>query len=71
VEAQVIKPVSFLGFIAKVGPGTSFVLDQEAVGDKLLPKHFSMKVKTTILGIIHRNYEQDETYSNYRITTSP
>src|SRR5207245_279160 len=27
VEAQVVKPVSVYGFIAKVGPGTSFVLE--------------------------------------------
>jgi hypothetical protein len=71
VEAQVIKPVSFLGFIARVGPGTSFVLEQEPVRGNLLPKHFSMKVKATILGIIHRNYGEDETYSNYRIEALP
>ena len=71
VEAQVIKSVSFLGFLAKVGPGTSFVLEQEAVRGNLLPKHFSMKVKATVLGIIHRNSGEDETYSNYRITALP
>jgi hypothetical protein len=68
VEAQVIKPILFLGFIAKVGTGTSFVLEQEPVtGNLWLLKHFSMKVNTTILGIIHRNYGEDETYSNYRL----
>ena len=68
VEAQVIKPVLILGFIAKVGIGTSFVLEQEPVtGSLWLPKHFSMKVNTTILGIIHRNYGEEETYSNYRL----
>lgn len=68
VEAQVIKPVLILGFIAKVGTGTSFVLEQEPMtGSLWLPKHFSMKVNTTILGIIHRNYGEDETYSNYRL----
>ena len=68
VEAQVVKPVSFLGFIAKVGPGTSFVLEQELVSVNLwLPKLFSMKVKATILGFLHRNHGKDETYSDYRI----
>jgi hypothetical protein len=72
VEAQVVKPVSFLGFIAKVGPGTSFVLEQDLVSVNLwLPKHFSMKVKATILGFLHRNYGKDETYSNYRIEEHP
>lgn len=72
VEAQVVKPVSFLGFIAKVGPGTSFVLEQEIVSVNLwLPKHFSMKVKATILGFLHRNYGKDETYSNYLIEEHP
>jgi hypothetical protein len=68
VEAQVIKPVSFCGFIAKVGPGTSFVLEQEPLSGNLwLPKHFNMKVNETVLGFIHENYGKDETYSNYRI----
>jgi hypothetical protein len=71
VAAQVIKPVSFLGFIAKVGPGTSFVLEQEAVSGNLLPKHFSMKVKADN----SRNHPSElwggRAYSNYRITAFP
>ena len=72
VEAQVVRPISFLGFIAKVGPGTSFVLDQEPMSGNLwLPKHFSMKVNATILGFLHRNSSKDETYSDYRIEDRP
>ena len=68
VEAEVIAPVSLLGVLAKVEPGTRFVLEQEPVSATLwLPKHFSVKVKATVLGMIHRTYVEDETYSRYRI----
>jgi hypothetical protein len=72
VEVQVIKPVSIWGFIAKVDPGTSFVLDQEPVSGSLwLPTHFSVKVNATVLGLIHRNYREEQTYSNYRVEGPP
>jgi len=29
VEAEVVRPVSFFGFFAKVGKGTRFLLEQE------------------------------------------
>src|SRR5579859_5868088 len=33
VHAEVVKPVSFFGFLAKVGPGTEFDLEQEPVAN--------------------------------------
>jgi hypothetical protein len=72
VEAQVVKRISFLAFIARADPGTSFILEQERVTGKLwLPTQFSMKVNETILGIIRRSREEIETYSNYRIEAIP
>ena len=67
VDAQVVKPVSFYGFFAKVGPGTRFVLEQEPVTrDLWLPKHFSVKVNASALGFINENSTEEDTYQNYR-----
>ena len=66
VEAEVFKPVSFGLFIARVGPGTHFVLEQTPISQTLwLPKHFNMQVEASILG--HRRASvQDETYKDYK-----
>jgi hypothetical protein len=67
VQAEVIRPVNFYGFFAKVGPGTNFVLEQEPVGDKIwLPKRFSMRVKASALGMFNENSTDDETYADYK-----
>ena len=67
VQAEVIKPVNFYGFFAKVGPGTNFALEQEPVGDKIwLPKRFSMRVKASALGMFNENSADDETYADYK-----
>ena len=67
VEAEVIKPVWFGLFIAKVNPGTKFLLEQEPVeGNLWLPRHFRMQVNSAIL-FNHRNFTHDETYRDYRI----
>ena len=67
VHAEVTRPVSFYGFIAKVEPGTRFVLEQAPVSSRLwYPIRFSQAVNATALGVIHRNNEQEETYSDYR-----
>src|SRR5579884_1790085 len=66
VEAEVVKPVEFGMFIAKVGPGTKFELEQRPVGNGLwLPAHFSMKVNASVLGFFSENSTDDETYSHY------
>ncbi len=67
VSAEVTKPVSLYGFVAKVGPGTRFLLEQEPVADNLwLPKHFSVHVSASALGFINENSTDDETYGNYK-----
>ena len=67
VDAQVVKPVSFFGFFARVGPGTRFVLEQEPVSGNLwLPKYFSVKVKASALGFINENSAEEDTYRDYR-----
>jgi hypothetical protein len=67
VEAEVFKPVSFYGFLAKVGPGTRFVLENEPVdGGVWLPKHFAVKVNSTTFGFINHDSDNDETYRDYQ-----
>jgi hypothetical protein len=66
VHAEVTQPVSFYGFVAKVEPGTHFVLEQAPVSGSLwLPIRFVQEVKATALGIINENRSEEETYSDY------
>jgi hypothetical protein len=66
VEAKVFKPVTFGWFIAKVRPGTSFLLEQAPVTEGLwLPRHFHMQVASSILWW-QRNSSDDETYTDYQ-----
>jgi hypothetical protein len=67
VKADVVKPVSFFGFVAKVGPGTTILLEQEPVAENLwLPKRFSMHVKASALGFLDESSTDDETYRDYK-----
>jgi hypothetical protein len=66
VEAEVLKPVVFGWFIAKVMPGTSFVVDQGFVAKGLwLPTHFRVEVKARVFWL-PKGYIHDETYRDYR-----
>jgi hypothetical protein len=67
VEAEVSEPVYFEGFLARVDPGTKFVLDKEPVGDGYwMPARFEMKVNSKILGFISHNASEQNTFSQYR-----
>ena len=67
VQAEVVHPVNFFGFIAKVYPGTQFTLEQEPVSENVwLPKRFSMTVHAMALGFIDENSADEETYRDYR-----
>lgn len=66
VEAEVLKPVVFGWFIAKVMPGTRFLLEQGLVKNGLwLPTHFRVEVKAKVLWL-SKDYIHDETYRDYR-----
>jgi hypothetical protein len=67
VRAEVMKPVTFYGFLAKVGPGTEFDLEQEPVANGLwFPKAFDVHVKATALGFVNENSTDDETFREYQ-----
>lgn len=67
VTAQVLHPVSIVGFLARVEPGTSFELEKMPVAEGIwLPKHFAMHSRTRILSMIAHQTQDDETYYDYR-----
>jgi len=67
VEAEVFRPVPFGLFIAKVNPGTRFILEQAPVSGGLWqPKRFRVEVRASIFWR-KRNSDEDSTYSDYRL----
>lgn len=66
VEAEVVRPVSIAGFLARVEPGTRFELEKMPVSEGLwLPKHFSMKARAKVLFFFSHKTQEDETYFDY------
>lgn len=66
VEAEVIHPVSMF-VIAKVSPGTRFVLEQEPVsGDVWLPRRFTQDVNASVFGFWNENSTEDDLYRDYK-----
>jgi hypothetical protein len=67
VEAQVVRPVTIEGFLARVEPGTRFELEKMPVDDGVwLPKHFAMESGAKILFFFTYRTQEDQTYFNYR-----
>lgn len=67
VQAEVVRPVSFYGFLAKVGPGTEFYLEQEPVASGIwLPKVFNVRVQATALGFFSENSTENDSYRDYQ-----
>jgi hypothetical protein len=68
VHAEVVKPVSFYGFLAKVGPGTEFDLEQAPIADNLwMPIRFNVQVYSTALGFFNEDSTDSETYRDYQL----
>src|SRR5580698_9294122 len=67
VHAEVVKPVSFYGFLAKVGPGTEFDLEQAPVMDNVwMPTRFDVRVNSTALGLFNESSTENDTYRDYQ-----
>jgi hypothetical protein len=65
VHAEVVRPVNFGLFFARVKPGTEFTLEQKPLDGKIwLPSHFAMKVNARLL-VFSKDSADDETYSSY------
>jgi hypothetical protein len=66
VEGEVFEPVTLGRFLAKVQPGTKFLLEQAPVAaDLWLPIRFSLRVDSSVL-LWSRRSARDETYWNYQ-----
>lgn len=67
VEAEVVRPVTFYGFLAKVAPGTRFYLEQAPVANGIwLPKVFNVRVQATALGFFSENSTENDSYRDYQ-----
>ena len=67
VHADVVKTVSFYGFLAKVGPGTEFDLEQTPVADDIwMPKVVNVRVRASALGFFNEDSEGHDTYRDYQ-----
>ncbi len=70
VEAEVIRPVSIEGFLARIEPGTHFALKLMPVEDDIwLPQHFEMKSRSKILFLFPHKTQDEETYWGYKRST--
>lgn len=65
-EAEVIRPVSIVAYLARVEPGTRFELDMAPVSDGLwMPSHFTMRARAKIFFVFPHESSQDESYYGY------
>lgn len=71
VKAEVIEPVTFGFFIAKVNPGTRFELEQKPVGSVWLPKRFLQVVRASVFGVYGLRSRDEFLYSGYRPDVQP
>lgn len=66
VEAEVIHAVTFAGFLARVEPGTRFLLEKEPVGEDIWQaKLFEVRVQASILFWSHNSVTTD-TFRDYQ-----
>jgi hypothetical protein len=67
VQAEVVKPVNFFGFLARVGPGTQFELEQAPLANGVwMPTAFNVSVRASALGLFSENSNEYETYRDYQ-----
>ena len=71
VDAEVIRPVTIKGFLARVEPGTRFELEKEPVSAGIwFPKHFRMRSSSKLFFLFTHKTQADQTYFRYRKQTS-
>jgi hypothetical protein len=67
VTAEVVRPVSIVGFLARVQPGTQFEMEMSPVeGNIWQIAHFAMRSRAKILGVINHGSEENSSYFDYR-----
>lgn len=70
VEAECIRPVSIVGYLARVEPGTRFELEMRPLSDGVwMPSHFAMKARAKVFFFFNHESSDDESYSEYHKAT--
>ncbi len=65
-EAEVVNPVWMKGFVARLQPGTRFVLEQMPAADGLwMPQHYAMQARAKVLFLFAYNSQEESTYFGY------
>lgn len=65
-EAEVIRPVSIVAYLARVEPGTRFELNMAPLSDDLwMPSHFAMKARAKVFFLFPHESSDNETYYGY------
>lgn len=66
VEAQVMHPVNIVGFVARVEPGTHFLLEEAPIApDVWMATRFTMRARAKILFFFPSSSSSDDTWFNY------
>ena len=66
-EAEVVRPVWMEGFVARIQPGTRFVLEQMPVAGGLwVPRHYSMQARAKVLFLFSYKSQEESTYFGYQ-----
>ncbi|HLH05937.1 MAG TPA: hypothetical protein VKW78_01735 [Terriglobales bacterium] len=67
VEAEVTRPVSIEGVLARVEPGTRFELREAPITtDIWLPTYFAVKAHAEVFFVFGKNSAEEDTYFDYR-----
>ena len=68
VAAKVTQPVSIVGFLATVQPGTRFELENTPVDKGIwMPSHYAMKSRAKILWLFTNKQQEDDTFFHYHL----
>jgi len=66
VSANVIRPVSIVGFLARVEPGTQFEVEKSPVDKDIWQvTHFVMKSRAKVLFLVRRNASEDVSFYDF------
>jgi hypothetical protein len=64
--ARVLEPVSIGGFLAKIQPGTEFVIEEQPLDVGVwLPTRFVIRSHSSILFLFHHHVSEERTYFDY------
>jgi hypothetical protein len=67
VTAEVIRPVSIAGFLARVDPGTHFEIEKTPVGRGIWQiSHFAMESRAKVLLLVNKNSGEEDWFYDFK-----